>query len=83
MCLSVLDAPLTQARFYILGETASRSGESLSPKRGFEARSEVGLTCSPSERCDSWVKCDLAQASVSRLSECSKLCLCVVLVQAR
>jgi len=79
VCLSVLDAPLAQVRFFILGENASRSGESLSPKRGFEARFDVGLTCSPSEICDSRAKCDLAQASVTRLSECSKLCLCVVL----
>ena len=62
MCLSVLDAPLAHARFYILGENASRSSESLSPERGFEACSDVGLTRSPSERSDSWAKC-------------SKLCL--------
>jgi len=61
VCLSVLDAPPAQARFFVLGKNASRSRE----------------------RCDSWAKCDLTQVSVTRLSECSKLGLCVELAQAR
>jgi len=48
-----------------------------------EERSDVGLTRSPGDRCESWAKCNLAQASVTRLSECSRLVLCVVLAQAR
>ena len=61
MCLSVLVAHLAQAGFSVLGESASRSGENLSPQREFEECSDVGLTRSPGERCDSWTKCDLAQ----------------------
>ena len=38
---------------FYLGESASRSSESLSPRREFEERSDVGLTRSPGERCDS------------------------------
>ena len=83
MCLSVMVAHLAQAGFSILDESVSRSRESLSPQREFEECSDVGLTRSPGERCDSWAKCGLAQASVTRLSECSRLGLCVVLAQAR
>ena len=57
----------------------SRSSESLTPKREFEEYSDVGLTHSSGERFDSWVKCDLAQTSVTRLNESLRLVLCVVL----
>jgi len=53
VCLSFLVSHLAQAGFSVLGESASRSSESLLPKREFEERSDVGLTRSPSERCDS------------------------------
>ncbi|QCE03157.1 hypothetical protein DEO72_LG8g1179 [Vigna unguiculata] len=71
-----------QAGIPILSEGVSRSGESLSPKREFEECSGVGFTRSPGERRDSWAICGLAQASVTRLSECSRLVLCVMLAQA-
>jgi len=57
----------------------SRSGESLSPQREREECSVVGLTRSSGERFDFWAKCELAQASVTRLSESSRLVLSVVL----
>jgi len=57
--------------------------ETLSPKREREECSIVGLTRSSGERFDFWAKSDLVQASVTRLSENSRLVLCVVLAQAR
>jgi len=62
-----------------LSERESRSGESISPQREREECSVVGLTRSSGERFDFWAKCELAQASVTRLSESLRLVLCVVL----
>jgi len=70
---------LAQAGIPFLSERVSRSGESLSPKREFKECFDVGLTRSPGERFDSWAKCDLAQVSVTHLSESSRLVLFVVL----
>ena len=61
----------------------SRSGESPLPKREFEECFDVGLTRCPGGRFDSGAKCGLAQASVTRLSESSRLVLCEVLAWAR
>jgi len=67
----------------VLSGRVSRSGKSLSPKREREGCFDGSLTCSPGERCDSWAKCNLAQASVTCPSESSRLVLCVVLTWAR
>ncbi|QCD89921.1 hypothetical protein DEO72_LG4g873 [Vigna unguiculata] len=61
----------------VLSERVSRSGESLSLKREREECFDGSLTRSPSKRFESWAKCNLVQASVTRLSESSRLVLCV------
>ncbi|QCD89920.1 hypothetical protein DEO72_LG4g872 [Vigna unguiculata] len=58
-------------------ERVSRSGESLSPKREREECFDGSLTRSPGERLDSWAKCNLVQASVTHLSESSRMVMCV------
>ncbi|QCE03162.1 hypothetical protein DEO72_LG8g1184 [Vigna unguiculata] len=60
-----------------------RSGESLSPKRELEECLVVGVTRSSGESVEFLGESDLAQASVTRLSEKSRLVWCVVLAQAR
>ena len=79
MCLECVGCASRAGGVCCLGESVSRSGESLLPKREFEEHSDGGLSRSPSERWDSWVKRDLSQASVTCLSEGSWLVLCMVL----
>ena len=60
VCLECVGCASRAGGVCCLGESASRSGESLSPKLEFEEHSDGGLTRSPSERWESWTKHDLA-----------------------
>ncbi|QCE10999.1 hypothetical protein DEO72_LG10g2232 [Vigna unguiculata] len=58
-----------EGEVYCLGEDVSRSGESFSPKRECEERSKGSLNIQPKREMRVLAKRDLAQASVTRLSE--------------
>jgi len=82
-CLECVGCATHVGEVCFLGETASRSGESLSPKQEIEEHSDGSFTRSPSERGESWAKGDFAQASRTHLSESSWLVSWMALAQAR
>jgi len=83
VCLKCVGCTSRAGEVYCLGEDVSRSGESFSPKRECEERSKGSLNIQPKREMRVLAKRDLAQASVTRLSEGSWLVLGMVLAQAR